>query len=75
MRWILAALYSAAGIAHLVVPESLLAITPPWVPFAPQVILITGRNKDSIVDHFDYAFELETTLRARGRSRMPRAGS
>jgi uncharacterized membrane protein len=42
MRWILAALYSATGIAHLVVPESLLAITPPWVPFAPQVILVTG---------------------------------
>jgi UTP--glucose-1-phosphate uridylyltransferase len=32
-----------------------------------QVILITGRNKESIVDHFDYAFELETTLRSRNK--------
>jgi len=42
MRWILAAFYSAAGIAHLVVPEKLLAITPSWVPFAAQVIFVTG---------------------------------
>jgi uncharacterized membrane protein len=42
MRWILAVFYVAAGIAHLVVPDKLLAITPSWVPFAPQVILITG---------------------------------
>ena len=42
MRWILAAFYSAAGIAHLAVPDKLLAITPSWVPFAPQVIFITG---------------------------------
>lgn len=42
MRWILAAFYSAAGIAHLRAPDALLAITPSWVPFAPQVILVTG---------------------------------
>lgn len=42
MRWILAAFYAAAGIAHLVVPNKLLAITPSWVPFPSQVILITG---------------------------------
>jgi uncharacterized membrane protein len=42
MRWILAALFSAAGIAHLWAPDKLLAITPSWVPFAPQVILVTG---------------------------------
>jgi uncharacterized membrane protein len=42
MRWVLAAFYAAAGIAHLRVPEALLAITPSWVPFAPQVIFITG---------------------------------
>jgi uncharacterized membrane protein len=32
----------AAGIAHLIAPEALLAITPSRVPFAPQVILVTG---------------------------------
>jgi uncharacterized membrane protein len=42
MRWILAAFYSAAGIAHLLVPDKLLAITPSWVPFAPAVIFVTG---------------------------------
>ena len=42
MRWVLATFYAAAGIAHLVAPDKLLAITPSWVPFAPQVILVTG---------------------------------
>ena len=42
MRWILAMFYSGAGVAHLLVPDKLLAITPSWVPFAPQVIFITG---------------------------------
>jgi uncharacterized membrane protein len=38
----LAAFYSAAGIAHLMVPEKLLLITPAWVPYAPQLIFLTG---------------------------------
>jgi uncharacterized membrane protein len=42
MRWVIAAFYVAAGVAHLAAPEQLLRITPAWVPFAPQVILITG---------------------------------
>jgi uncharacterized membrane protein len=42
MRWMMAALYIAAGIAHLAVPEKFLLITPAWVPFAPQVIFVTG---------------------------------
>ena len=42
MRWIMAALYMVAGIAHLWIPDKFLAITPDWVPFAPQMILITG---------------------------------
>ena len=42
MRWIMAAFYIAAGIAHLVAPDKLLAITPSWVPFAPQVVFVTG---------------------------------
>lgn len=42
MRWILAVFYSAAGVAHLFIPDKLLAITPSWVPFAPAVIFITG---------------------------------
>jgi uncharacterized membrane protein len=42
MRWILALFYAAAGVAHLLVPDKLLAITPSWVPFAPGVIFATG---------------------------------
>jgi uncharacterized membrane protein len=42
MRWVLAALFVAAGIAHLSTPEPFLKITPDWVPFAPHVIFITG---------------------------------
>lgn len=42
MRWVLAAFYAAAGIAHLWVPQKLLAITPSWVPFAREVVLVTG---------------------------------
>ena len=33
-----------------------------------HVVLVTGRNKESIVDHFDYAYELENTLRTRGKT-------
>lgn len=32
-----------------------------------DVVLINGRYKSSIEDHFDVAFELETTLKARGK--------
>src|SRR5271154_1045191 len=42
MRWVLTAFYAAAGVAHLYAPDKLLAITPSWVPFAPQVIFATG---------------------------------
>ena len=42
MRWVLAAFFVAAGVAHLAVPDVLLTITPGWVPFAPQMIFVTG---------------------------------
>ena len=32
-----------------------------------QVILITGRGKGAIMDHFDHSYELEDTLRRRGQ--------
>ena len=35
-----------------------------------ELIFITGRNKRSIPDHFDKAYELETELEMRGKSRM-----
>ena len=42
MRWLLAAFFVAGGVAHLAVPGEFLKITPDWVPFAPQVIVVTG---------------------------------
>jgi len=38
MRWIMAAFFVAAGVAHLRVPNQLLAITPEWVPYYAGVI-------------------------------------
>ncbi len=42
MRWMMAALYLTAGVAHIAAPDKFLMITPTWVPFAPQVIFVTG---------------------------------
>src|ERR1700744_3601253 len=42
MRLLLALLFLAAGIAHLLVPQEFLKITPSWVPFAPDVVFVTG---------------------------------
>ena len=35
-----------------------------------QVILVTGRGKSAIVDHFDHSYELEDILRARGKESL-----
>ncbi len=32
-----------------------------------QMIFVTGRNKTALEDHFDIAYELEATMRARGK--------
>ncbi|MEO0699883.1 MAG: UTP--glucose-1-phosphate uridylyltransferase, partial [Pseudomonadota bacterium] len=32
-----------------------------------QMIFVTGRGKSAIVEHFDMAFELETTMKERGK--------
>jgi uncharacterized membrane protein len=42
MRGVLAVSFIAAGVAHLMAPDKFLKITPDWVPFAPQVIVVTG---------------------------------
>ncbi|RYZ71701.1 MAG: UTP--glucose-1-phosphate uridylyltransferase GalU, partial [Proteobacteria bacterium] len=35
-----------------------------------EIVLITARNKGEIEDHFDYAFEVETTLDRKGKSEL-----
>ena len=42
LRWLLAALYLAAGIGHLRSPDTFLLIVPDWVPEPRAVILVTG---------------------------------
>jgi uncharacterized membrane protein len=42
MRWIMAGFYLLAGILHLTSPGAFLPITPDWVPFPREVVLITG---------------------------------
>jgi len=42
VRWLLTAMYLAAGIAHLRSPQFFLPITPGWVPAPEAVILWTG---------------------------------
>ena len=42
MRWMLAAFFVAAAVAHVMVPDVLLKITPDWVPFPRAAIFATG---------------------------------
>jgi UTP--glucose-1-phosphate uridylyltransferase len=35
-----------------------------------QIVLVTGRGKSSIEDHFDVSYELEQTLRERGKTEL-----
>jgi UTP--glucose-1-phosphate uridylyltransferase len=37
-----------------------------------EIIIITGKNKRSIEDHFDYAFELEAKLKKSGKQKLIR---
>ncbi len=41
-RWLLVVFYLAAGIIHLRSPAGFVAITPDWVPYPHEVILLTG---------------------------------
>jgi uncharacterized membrane protein len=42
LRALLGAAYGVAGVLHVLVPAPFLRITPSWVPYAPQMILLTG---------------------------------
>ena len=35
-----------------------------------EILIITGRNKNSIENHFDYSFELEKTLEENGKTEL-----
>jgi uncharacterized membrane protein len=42
MRWLMAAFYMVAGIAHLTLTDKFLLIVPDWVPLPRVVVLVTG---------------------------------
>jgi uncharacterized membrane protein len=42
MRWLMAAFYLAAGIAHLRAPDEFLPIVPGWVPAPREFVIVTG---------------------------------
>ena len=60
------------------IPKEMLAIVDrPLIQYAvdeareagiDQMIFVTGRGKTAIVEHFDVAYELETTMEERGKS-------
>src|SRR5258708_14745183 len=77
------AVFPVAGLGTRILPatkavpkEMLPVVDKPLIQYAveeakaagiEQFYFVTGRAKSAIEDHFDYAFELETTLRERGR--------
>jgi UTP--glucose-1-phosphate uridylyltransferase len=67
--------------ATKVMPKEMLTIVDrPLIQYAvdeareagiEQLIFVTGRGKSALVDYFDAAFELETTMREKGKSLEP----
>lgn len=41
-RWLLILFYGIAGVAHLVVTDAMVRITPAWVPHPRGVVIVTG---------------------------------
>ncbi|HET7816479.1 MAG TPA: UTP--glucose-1-phosphate uridylyltransferase [Sphingomicrobium sp.] len=78
------AVFPVAGLGTRLLPatksipkELLTVVDRPLIQYAvdeareagiEQIILVTGRGKSALVDYFDSAFELEATLRGKGKS-------
>ena len=85
------AVFPVAGLGTRLLPatktmpkEMLTVVDRPLIQYAvdeareagiEQMIFVTGRGKSSLVDYFDQAFELETTMRGKGKSLDPLAPS
>ncbi|MGI8705864.1 MAG: UTP--glucose-1-phosphate uridylyltransferase [Sphingomicrobium sp.] len=81
------AVFPVAGLGTRLLPatkaipkEMLTIVDRPLIQYAvdeareagiEQMIFVTGRGKSSLVDHFDVAFELETTMREKGKGLDP----
>src|SRR6187399_3318797 len=91
MKPIRKAVFPVAGLGTRFLPatksmpkEMLTVVDKPLIQYAveeareagiEQMIFVTGRGKSALDDHFDIAFELETTMRERGKSLDLLAGS
>jgi len=85
------AVFPVAGLGTRLLPatkaipkEMLTIVDRPLIQYAvdeareagiEEIIFITGRGKVSLADHFDIAFELETSMTSRGKSLDPLATS
>ncbi len=81
------AVFPVAGLGTRLLPatkaipkELLTVVDRPLIQYAvdeareagiEQMIFVTGRGKSALVDYFDVAFELETTIREKGKSLEP----
>jgi UTP--glucose-1-phosphate uridylyltransferase len=81
------AVFPVAGLGTRLLPatktmpkEMLTVIDRPLIQYAvdeareagiEQLIFVTGRGKSSLVDYFDISFELEATMRDKGKSLAP----
>ncbi|GLR46589.1 UTP--glucose-1-phosphate uridylyltransferase [Sphingomonas astaxanthinifaciens] len=81
------AVFPVAGLGTRLLPatktmpkEMLTVIDRPLIQYAvdeareagiEQLIFVTGRGKSSLVDYFDMSFELETTMKSKGKSLAP----
>ena len=84
IRRVRKAVFPVAGLGTRLLPatktmpkEMLTIVDRPLIQYAvdeareagiEQMIFVTGRGKSSLVDYFDMAFELETTMRGAGKS-------
>ena len=85
------AIFPVAGLGTRLLPatktmpkEMLTVVDRPLIQYAvdeareagiEQMIFVTGRGKGALEDHFDVGFELEATMRERGKSLDPLAAS
>ena len=84
------AVFPVAGLGTRFLPatkampkEMLTVVDKPLIQYAveealeagiEQIIFVTGRGKASLEDHFDVSYELEATMKERGKSLDPLAG-
>lgn len=86
MKKVTKAVIPAAGLGTRVLPatkaqpkEMLVIVDKPSLQYIVEelvesgitdIVIVTGRNKNSIEDHFDYSYELESTLQKDGKDEL-----